>query len=57
MEYPIFAWANLILFSQYSNILIGWLHIKEDGKVVTDRSSLLFLFCKDVRMTYKDIES
>ncbi len=39
MEYPIFAWANLRLFSQYSNILIGWLHTKEDGRVVTDRSS------------------
>jgi hypothetical protein len=39
MEYPIFAWANLRLFSQYSNILIGWLHTKDDGRVVSDRSS------------------
>jgi hypothetical protein len=44
MEYPIFAWANLRLFSQYSNILIGWLHTKEDGRVVTERSFLYFRF-------------
>jgi hypothetical protein len=61
MEYPIFAWVNLRLFSQYSNILIGWLQTKEDGRVVTDRASLLFL-CSRIsgtmhgRTNYKDTE-